>query len=142
MCKGKRENRPRPRSVQNIPKFRDSCDVMELLFSGKMVDKTRVHSFESLTQISKTFHEAYTIILFKNAAHQKPHWKCLVKYSAHFGAYFSFLTVRCRQDFGQFSKVVNKYLVFWIHRFLRIFDNIDIFPRLLNIAMVDNLEFW
>ena len=38
------------------PKFRDSCDVMELLFSRKMADKTRVDCFEDLRHISKTFH--------------------------------------------------------------------------------------
>ena len=78
--------------VQNIPKFRDSCDVMELLFLRKMADETRfqprVHCFEALRNISKTFHEIYTI--FKSAAYRKPYWKCLVKYSAHFVPYFSF----------------------------------------------------
>ena len=40
-------------TVRNIPRFRDSCDVMELLFTA----------FEALRHISKAFHEAYTIFL-------------------------------------------------------------------------------
>ena len=51
-------------------------------------DFSRVHCFEALRNISKTFHEIYTI--FKSAAYRKPYWKCLVKYSAHFVPYFSF----------------------------------------------------
>ena len=47
--------------VWSIPKFRDSCNVMELLFSRKMADKGKVHCFEALRHISNTFHEAYTI---------------------------------------------------------------------------------
>ena len=47
-------------TVRNIPKFRDSCDVMKL-FLRKMADKTRVYCFEALRHISKTFHEACTI---------------------------------------------------------------------------------
>ena len=71
-------------SVRNIPNFGDSCDIMELLFSRKMADKTcRVHCFKVLRHISKTI---------SSAAYQKPNWKCLVKYhSALFVAYFSFL---------------------------------------------------
>ena len=36
---------------------------MQLLFSRKMADKTRVHCFEALRHISKTFHEAYSVFL-------------------------------------------------------------------------------
>ena len=36
---------------------------MKLLFLRKMADKTRVHCFEALRHISKTFHETYTIYL-------------------------------------------------------------------------------
>ena len=35
-------------AVRNIPKFRDSCDVIELLFSRKMENKTRGHCFEAI----------------------------------------------------------------------------------------------
>ena len=47
------------------------------------------HRIEALRHIFKTFHEAYTIF-FKWTAYRKPYWKCLVKYSAHFVAYFFF----------------------------------------------------
>ena len=36
---------------------------MKLFFLRKMADKTRVHCFEALRHISKTFHETYTIYL-------------------------------------------------------------------------------
>ena len=71
-----------------MPKFRDSRDVMELLFSGKIADKTRVDCFEALRHTSETFHEAHNF--FNSAEYRKPYWKWIVKYSAHFVAYFSF----------------------------------------------------
>ena len=71
-------------AVRNIPKFRDSCDVIELLLSRKMEDKTR------LFRGSQAYLEEAYAIFFKSVAYQKPYWKCLVKYSAHFVAYFAF----------------------------------------------------
>ena len=47
------------------------------------------HRFEAFRHIFKTFHEAHTIS-FKWTAYRKPYWNCLVKYSAHFVAYFFF----------------------------------------------------
>ena len=53
--------------VRNIPKFKDSCDVMELLlFSRKMADrlpKRPQSPFRGSQAYFKTFHEAYTIFL-------------------------------------------------------------------------------
>ena len=54
--------------------------------------KWRIRPELTVSRISeifwKTFHEAHNI--FKSAAYRKPYWKCVVKYSAHFVAYFSF----------------------------------------------------
>ena len=54
-------------SVRNIPKFENSCDVMELYCSrGKWrIDyvNDHIHRFEALRHIFKTFYEAYTIVL-------------------------------------------------------------------------------
>ena len=36
------------KAVRNIPKFRDSCDVIELLFPRKIENKTRGHCFEAI----------------------------------------------------------------------------------------------
>ena len=47
------------------------------------------HRFDALRHIFKTFHEAYAIF-FKWTVYRKPYWKCPMKYSAHFVAYFSF----------------------------------------------------
>ena len=71
-----------------MPKFRDSRDVMELLFSGKIADKTRVDCFAALRHKSETFHEAHNF--FNSAAYRQPCWKCIVEYSAHFVAYLFF----------------------------------------------------
>ena len=55
---------------------------------------------------SQTFHdEAHNF--FKWTAYRKPYWKCLVKYSAHFVAYFFFYLLNnalYRRDFGRFSR--------------------------------------
>ena len=58
-------------TVRNIPSFRDSCDVMELLFSGKMADKTRVQCSRGSQAYFQGFHDAYTIFLrvLRNGIH-------------------------------------------------------------------------
>ena len=80
--------------------------------SDKKLSKQRTesdrisHHFEALRHIFKTFHdEAHNF--FKWTAYRKPYWKCLVKYSAHFVAYFFFYRLNnalYRRDFGPFSR--------------------------------------
>ena len=94
-------------SVRNSPKFENSCDVMELLFSRKMADRLckRPHTpFRGSQAYFKDF--LWSIHnCFKWTTYRKPYWKCLEKYSAHFVAYFFFLTTRCRRaSFGLFSR--------------------------------------
>ena len=86
---------------------------------------------------------------FKWTAYRKPYGKCLVKYSAHFVAYFFFKQRDVRARFWSVFKVCEQVsILFSIHRFF--YEVLDIFPRLsyrltfimLNVGMVDNLEFW
>ena len=76
-------------------------------FSQQRTRSDRISNrFEALRHILKTFHEAYTFF-FKWTAYRKPYWKCLVKYSAHFVAYFFFYLLNnalYRRDFGRFSR--------------------------------------
>ena len=72
-----------------------------------------------------------------------------MKYSAHFVAYFFFKQRDVRARFWSVFKVCEQVsILFSIHRFF--YEVLDIFPRLsyrltfimLNVGMVDNLEFW
>ena len=78
------------------------------------------------------------------------HWKCLVKYSAHFVAYVCLLLNNEMQArFWSVFKVGEQVSIIFLDS--QIFDEVlDNFPRLsyrltfimLNMEIVDNLEFW
>ena len=73
------------RTVRNT---KDSCDVMELLCSRKMVDRWPKRP-QSPFRGSRTYFKDFSWgihNIFKWTAYRKPYWKCLVKYSAHFVA--------------------------------------------------------
>ena len=81
--------------------------------------------------------------------YRKPHWKCLVNYSAHFVAYSSFQKHAIPARFSSVFKAGEQVCIIFLDS--QIFDEVlDIFPRLLNrltfimlnLGMVDNLELW
>ena len=99
-------------SVRNIPKFKDRANwsrdtfqpmrrracvyqqtnqnIATVIKNFQNSGRSRTESVtEALRHIFKTFHDAYTIF-FSGQRIGKPHWKFLVKYSAHFAAYFFF----------------------------------------------------
>ena len=129
-----------------MPEFRDSRDVMELLFSGKIADKTRVDCFAALRHTSETFHEAHNFLT-------------VLRIGSHVGSalwniqHILWLIYSFKQHDG------GEILVSFQGRWTRIYyfsdsqnfnEVLDIFPRLshrlifimLNVGMVDNLEFW
>ena len=73
-----------------------------------------------------------------------------MKYSAHLVAYFFFYLLNnamYRRDFGRFKVGEQVSIIFSIHSFLRssiYFSSIviSIIFIMLNVGMVDNLEFW
>ena len=114
-------------SVRNIPKFKDRANWSRATFQPMrrracVYQQTNqniapvIKNFQNngwsrtesvIVSIFKTFHEAYTIYIHKWTAYRKPYWKCLVKYSAHFVAYFFFYLLNnamYRRDFDRFSR--------------------------------------
>ena len=120
----------RPVPVRNIPKFKDranwSCDTFQPMrrrpcvyqqtnqnivpviknFQNNGRSRTESVIVSGLSGIFLRLFMRHTQF-FKWTAYRKPYWKCLVKYSAHFVAYFFFYLLNnamYRRDFSRFSR--------------------------------------
>ena len=126
-------------TVRNIPKFKDranwsrdtfqpmrrrACVYQQTNQNIAAVIKTAdgVGQNQSSFRGSQAYFKDFSWGIhnfFKWIAHRKPYWKCLVKYSAHFVAYFFFKQRDIWARFWSVFKVGEQVsVIFSIHRFL------------------------
>ena len=102
------------------PKFKDSCDVMEILFSRRMADRLpNDQTSPALRHISTTFHEAYTTYLsgLGIGSHllEVPR-EIFSTFCGLFRLLNNAMSARFWSIFKEGEQV--DIIVFWIHRFL------------------------
>ena len=129
----------------NKSKYRPS----DQKFSKQRTESDRIsHRLEAVRHIFKTFHEAYITFLSGSVSEAILEVSREI-FSTFCGLFFFYLlnNAMYRRDFGRFKVGEQVSIIFSFHSFLRssiYFSSIviSIIFIMLNVGMVDNLEFW